>query len=74
MRVGTTGNTYSARLNVSGNIHCDGVVTAEDYFQVKQRSGAPSAASGWGRIYYDSGDDKLKYITSGGTVRTLSYT
>jgi hypothetical protein len=72
--IGTTSNTYSARLNVSGNIHSDAAITAENFFQLKQRSGSPGSATGFGRIYYDSGDDKLKYITSGGTVRTLSYT
>jgi len=72
--INTSSNTYSARLNVSGNIHGDAAITAENFFQLKQRSGSPGSATGFGRIYYDSGDDKLKYITSGGTVRTLSYT
>ena len=75
VNVGAATNTYSAKLAVAGNVHAyGGVVTAEDYLQVKQRSGSPGGATGFGRIYYDSGDDKLKYITSGGTVRTLSYT
>ena len=72
--VGTTEPLYSAALSVSGNIHSDAAITAENFLQLKTRSGSPGGATGFGRIYYDSGDDKLKYITSGGTVRTLSYT
>jgi hypothetical protein len=74
--IGAPTNTYSAKLAVNGNVHAySGAVTADEYVQIKTRASAPSGATGFGRVYVDSSDsDKLKYVTPGGTVRTISYT
>ncbi len=63
---------YSAALTVNGNIHATGVVTSEEYIQIEQRSGAPAAASVYGRIYVDSTDGDLKIIFGNGTVKTIA--
>ena len=63
-RIGTSSDMYSARLQVNGNIHSNGAVTGEQYLQMYTQS-APSAASGWARIWFDG--TNLRLTTAAGT-------
>jgi hypothetical protein len=71
LRVGNISDLYSAKIQTNGNIHAQGAVTSELYFQMATAS-TPAAATGFARMWFDG--TNIKVILPGGTTRTLNWT
>ncbi len=53
IRVGNTSDLFSAKIQTSGNIHAQGAITSEAYFQNVAAS-APAGVLGYARLYLES--------------------
>jgi hypothetical protein len=68
---GNTSDLFGAKIQTSGNIHAQGVVTSDLYWQVAATT-PPGAATGYCRVTLRSSDNALVAVMPSGAVRVLA--
>jgi len=72
-KVGINDATPDYMLDVNGEFRTTGAVRSDTAFSLAAVS-TPATSATYSVVYVDSADGKLKYKTTGGVIRTISYT